>query len=457
GTITAETLTTFACGPYVVSNAAIDLYAVHTNNITGGAMRGFGAPETAFAVETQMDRLARRLGIDPFTLRQINGLDRGRALYIGHILENSVGYQKTLAEARRAVARHLPECEEIARKTGRRLGVGVASGFKSVGFPANWPDPASAELHLLADGRVRLCTGCADFGQGSTTTVAQIAAETLGLPYDRIELKPFESHTSPDGGPSYASRTTFVQGNTTHLAAEKFRDRVREFAAETFGLPPGELIVEGEKIVDTRRETPIATLAELAARAEAGGARVSVRYDHHQQSRVPTNEAARAGYFGAKSAEDFMYGTYAFATQVAIVVVDERTGRVEVLKMIAAHDVGRAIHPHNIEGQLQGACAIGLGTALWEKFRLRDGRNITNSLRRTLIPDTLRIPEIIPIIVEDDEPAGPFGAKGIAEIAAIPSAAAVVNAITDAIGVEFDEIPVTRGRVLKALRASRSC
>jgi CO/xanthine dehydrogenase Mo-binding subunit/aerobic-type carbon monoxide dehydrogenase small subunit (CoxS/CutS family) len=455
GTITAETLATFVCGPYVVPNAAIDLYAVHTNNITGGAMRGFGAPETAFAVESQMDRLARRLKIDPFTFRQINGMDRGRALYIGHVLENSVGYQKTLAEARRATARHLPECEEIARKTGRKLGVGVASGFKSVGFPANWPDPASAELHLLADGRVRLCTGCADFGQGSTTTVAQIAAETLGLPYDRIELKPFESRTSPDGGPSYASRTTYVQGNTAKLTAEKFRERVLEFAGETFGLPPEALIVEGEKIVDARRETTIATLAELAARAEAGGARVAVRYDHHQQSRVPTNEAARTGYFGKKSAEDFMYSTYAFATQVAIVAVDERTGRVEVLKMIAAHDVGRAIHPHNIEGQLQGACAIGLGTALWERFRLREGRNLTTSLRRTLIPDTRRIPEIIPIIVEDDEPSGPFGAKGIAEIAAIPSAAAVVNAITDALGVEFDEIPVTRGRVLKGLRLAR--
>ncbi|MFQ5409521.1 MAG: molybdopterin cofactor-binding domain-containing protein, partial [Anaerolineales bacterium] len=152
----------------------------------------------------------------------------------------------------------------------------------------------------------------------------------------------------------------------------------------------------------------------------------------------------------------FMYSTYAFATQVAIVAVDTATGRVEALKMIAAHDVGRAIHPHNIEGQLQGACAIGLGTALWERFRLRDGWNVTNSLRRTLIPDSCRIPEIVPVIVEDEEPTGPYGAKGIAEIAAIPSAAAVVNAITDAVGVEFNEIPVTRGRLLQALRRARS-
>jgi CO/xanthine dehydrogenase Mo-binding subunit len=140
-----------------------------------------------------------------------------------------------------------------------------------------------------------------------------------------------------------------------------------------------------------------------------------------------------------------------------IVAVDDRTGRVEILKMFAAHDVGRAIHPHNIEGQLQGACAIGLGTALWERFRLRDGWNVTNSLRRTLIPDACRIPEIVPIIVEDDEPSGPFGAKGIAEIAAIPSAAAVVNAIVDATGAQFDRIPVTRGMVLQALRESAPC
>jgi aldehyde oxidoreductase len=452
GSITAETLATFVCGPYVVPHAAIDLYAVHTNNITGGAMRGFGAPEVAFAIESQMDRLARRLGIDPFTFRQINGVDHGRALYVGQILEHSVGYQKTLIEARRALARHLPACETIARQTGRRLGVGVASGFKSVGFTANWPDPAGAEIRLLGDGRVQLWTGCADFGQGSTTTVAQIAAETLGLGYDQIELKSFESLTSPDGGPSYASRTTYVQGNTIKIAADKFRARVREFAGEIFDLAMEDVLLVGNQVVDIRGETTLATLADLAAQAEAQGEFLAVRYDHKQSCQVPITEAAHAGHFGTKTAEDFMYATYAFATQVAIVAVDEQTGRVEPLKMIAAHDVGRAIHPHNIEGQLQGACAIGLGTALWERFRMRNGWNITNSLRRTLIPDTCRIPEIIPVIVEDEEPSGPYGAKGIAEIAAIPSAAAVVNAITDAIGVEFNEIPVTRGKILQRLR-----
>ncbi|HZQ06322.1 MAG TPA: molybdopterin cofactor-binding domain-containing protein [Anaerolineae bacterium] len=454
GTITAETLATFVCGPYVVPNAAIDLYAIHTNNITAGAMRGFGAPEITVAIEAQMDQLAKRCGLDPFTFRRINGVQAGRALYIGQLLVNSVGYQKTLDEAQRAVARCLPECEEIGRATGRKIGVGVASGFKSVGFSANWPDPASAELELLADGRIRLCTGCADFGQGSLTTVVQIAAETLGLPIERIDLKPFESKTSPDGGPSYASRSTYVQGNTSKLAAEKFRNYLREVAGETFGLSPEDVLIQGDTLVDAQRETPLGTFAELAQRASQIRQRVAVRYDHHQHSPVPTTEAARTGYFGKKVAEDFMYGTYAFATQVAIVAVDERTGRVQVLKMIAAHDVGRAIHPHNIEGQLEGACAQGLGTALWENFRVRNGWNITNSLRRTLIPDTLRIPEIIPIIVEEDEPSGPFGAKGISEIAAIPSAAAVVNAIANAIGCEFYEIPITRGRVLKALRSA---
>jgi CO/xanthine dehydrogenase Mo-binding subunit len=400
-----------------------------------------------------MDRLARTLGLDPFALRRLNGVSAGRALYIGQVLEHSVGYPKTLAEAARALAQHLPECQANALATGRRLGVGVASGFKSVGFTANWPDPASAEVELQPDGRVRLSTGCADFGQGSTTTVAQIAAATLRLPYDAIELKPFESRSSPDGGPSYASRTTFVQGNTVRRAAEAFAAEVRAAAGELFGLRADEVLVDGERIVDARGERLLATLAGLAQAASAAGRRVAARYDHQQHGVVPVTDAARSGYFGAKTAADFMYATYAFATQVAIVAVDPRTGRVEVLKMIAAHDVGRALHPANIEGQLQGACAIGLGTALWERFRLRQGRNLTRSLRRTLIPDACRIPEIIPVIVEDDEPAGPFGAKGIAEIAAIPSAAAVVNALTDALGVEFNAIPVTRGAILRALAA----
>jgi nicotinate dehydrogenase medium molybdopterin subunit len=305
---------------------------------------------------------------------------------------------------------------------------------------------------LLPDGRVRLATGCADFGQGSLTTVTQIAAETLGLACEQIELKPFESRSSPDGGPSYASRTTYVQGNATRIAADRFRGRLREFAAETFQLAPEAVLLEAGQVIDSRGEALLATWADLAGRAEAAGVNLAVRYDYHQQSVVPTNEAARTGFFGERTADDFMYSTYAFATQAVIVAVDERTGRVEILKMVAAHDVGRAIHPHNIEGQLQGACAIGLGTALWEKFRVHNGWNITNTLRRTLIANTERIPEIIPIIVEDDEPTGPFGAKGIAEIAAIPSAAAVVNAIRDATGAEFDTIPVTRGAVLKALR-----
>lgn len=455
GSITAETLATFVCGPYEVPHAKIDLYAVHTNNITGGAMRGFGAPEVAFASESQIDRLARRLDIDPFTFREINGVDHGRALYLGQILEHSVGFQRTLAEAKRALREQVPACERIADETNRKLGVGVAAGFKSVGFSANWPDPASAEVELLPDGRVRLCTGCTDFGQGSTTTVAQIAAKTLGLEYDQIELKPFESQSSPDGGPSYASRTTYVQGNTVKMAAERFRRRVREYAGETFGVRPESILIQGDSLVDTRGERRLGSLANLADRAEEQGVRLVVRYDHKQRAAVPTTDRAHSGYFGEKSAEDFMYATYAFATQVAIVAVDEDSGRVEVLKMIAAHDVGRAIHPRNIEGQLEGACAMGLGTALWERFRLRDGWNITNSLCRTFIPNTERIPEIIPVIVEDEEPSGPFGAKGIAEIAAIPSAPAVVNAITDAIGVEFNEIPVTRGRVRRALRLAR--
>ncbi|MFQ5407713.1 MAG: molybdopterin-dependent oxidoreductase, partial [Anaerolineales bacterium] len=183
GSITAETLATFVCGPYVVPNVHVDLYAVHTNNITAGAMRGFGAPEVAFAVESQMDRLARALSMDPFSFRAVNGIDRGQALYLGQVLEHSVGYQQTLSEVQRALAVHLPACKAIAQRTGRRLGVGVASGFKSVGFSANWPDPAAAEVRLLSSGHVQLSTGCADFGQGSMTTVAQIAAETLGVNY----------------------------------------------------------------------------------------------------------------------------------------------------------------------------------------------------------------------------------------------------------------------------------
>lgn len=435
----------FAGGPYQIPHVAVKGDTVYTNNVPGGAMRGFGIPQVAFATELQMEKLARELDMDPFEIRRLNGLQVGSVTTAGQTLRESVALMQTLDLAEEA-SRDLP-----APRRGKKQGIGVASCYKNVGVGLGLHmDYGGAVMELAPDGRIVVRVGGVDLGQGSDTALAQIAAQTVGVPFDQVEIMPVDTVESPDGGVTSASRTTYISGNAVLLAGQQFKESMLSFVAGRHKLKPSQVILENGRFTDTSTGQILRSVADLAG--EGKEFKAEYRYD--------SSETYSLWPHGPPGEEELPKGTdfffsYSYATQVAVVEVDEKTGEVEVVKMVAAHDVGRAINPQMLESQIEGSCLMGLGYALKEEFQLDRGRLVTDNLRKCRIPTFKDTPEIVTIIVEDPEPSGPFGAKGIAEAAAIPTAPAIINAIHDAVGVYIHDLPATPERVLTALKEAK--
>jgi len=447
-----EQATVFSSGPYVIPNVRVTGVAARTNNVSCGAMRGFGANQVCFAMESQMDQLAVRLGMDPFAIRRLNMLDVGSELVTGQVLKHSVGAKLVLNAAEAALKRgHLPK-----PRPGKRIGVGVAAGMKNVGLGIGGDDSVHVSLELAPDGTLLLREGAIDMGQGANTVMCQIAATTVGVAYDRVHYLTGDTAKGQDGGITAASRQTFISGRATMEVASRFKSQLLEYAGRIYALPQERLLLtEDGQFVDLQSEKPVGGLEDLARRAQERGEQVAVSY-HHQPAktyRILSPEKRRE--MGISDDEYINYPALCYACHVAIVEVDEETGQVDVLKFIAAHDVGRAIIPSAIEGQIQGAVAMGLGYALTEEFVQEKGKIISDSLHKiTLMRSTLPT-EIVPLIVEDPDPGGPFGAKGLAEAGAVPTAPAVTNAIYNACGVRIRSLPATKDKVLLGILSQR--
>lgn len=385
---------THLAGPYVVPHVKIDCYAAYTNNPPAGAMRGFGVPQACFAMESMMDRLAERLGLHPLELRRRNALKAGDITATGQLLRESVGLMETIDRVE-AEVRRLGDAVLVPSAPHKRRAWGFACAYKNVGLGSGLADSAGAQVELAPDGRVVVRIGAAEVGQGLVGIAAQIAAQELGVPYHRVQVVVGDTATTPDGGPTTASRQTFVTGNAVRLAARRLAARLRAAPEPGTSAMAG----EGETVIYTPPPT------------------------------VP---------LGQEGDKHFAYG---YATQAALVEVDTITGQVEVLKVIAAHDVGKAINPLAIVGQIEGGVVMGLGFALQEKLELEQGITRNADLRRYRVPRIAQAPEVIPIIVEDPAAEGPYGAKGVGEITSIPTAPAITNAIYAATGVRIDELP----------------
>lgn len=439
----AEQSTVFATGPYQIPNIEIDHTTLYTNNPPCGAMRGFGINQVAFAMERSVDRIARKLGIDPFAIRRLNAMRPGSITSTGQVLGRSVGYVETLDKVEAALKALPPR--EI---DGRRVGVGVAGCFKNVGLGLGADDVAESTVELLPDGQVGLRVGASELGQGTVTAMAQIAAQTLGVPFSHIQVRHGDTGgEGPDSGPTCASRTTYLAGNATIAAALSLQAKVIALAAEVNSLPPErlELAEGGIRHRETQQEVlPLAELAELAA--DRG-----VEMIAKGRFQAPTTFPVEG-----KPAQDQVYKNYAtfgFGTQAAVVAVEPQTGTTKVLTIIACHDVGKAINPLNVHTQIEGSCLMGLGYALSEEFVMQEGWNLTDTLGKCRIPRVTEAPEIVTMIVEVEEPEGPYGAKGVAEIASLPTAPAIINAICDAVGVRITDLPADKKRILQALSA----
>lgn len=427
---------TTALGPYRFPHARVDAYAVHTNNIPAGAMRGFGSTQTCFACEVHMDKLAQKLGIDPLDFREMNALDVGDTTITGQKLEFSVGIKGCLRRIRaECQARGLPAVDdpEVA------VGIGVACGFKNVGIGQGIPDGAGAKAELMEDGHLRVIVGCVDVGQGAETAMAQIAADSFGISLKRVEILSSDTRCAPNAGVTTASRQTFISGNAVRLACERLRERIRSVVARAWEVPVQSVVVADDKVRGSEHEVSLAEAAVLIK--ESGEPLVEeVWYDPPETRDIPAN----ADEFEPLPPEKTrLHFAYCYGAQAAVVAVNKRSGEVQVLRVVAAHDVGRAINPRLVKGQIEGGIMMGIGYALSEEMRLREGIPVTTTLKSLGVPGISHLPpDIVPIIVEDHHPLGPFGAKGMGELPMNPTAPAIVNAIHNAVGVWVNNLPI---------------
>jgi aldehyde oxidoreductase len=445
GPTVANRVPVHGMGPYRVANVSISTRAVHSNATPAGAFRGFGVPQAAIAHETLMDDLAERLGIDRWTIRHRNALKAGDVTASGQRLQHSVGLRQCLQALKSdwdAALARVAAHNGLERR--HRRGVGIACMWYGCGN-TSLPNPSTMRITLARDGTLTFFNGAVDIGQGSSTVLAQIAAETLGLPVAALKMVVGDTDLTPDAGKTSASRQTFVSGNAVRLAAAALRGKMLALANAGANA---QLSLDGERlhIVDgeASRTVALSSLPLLAA-GPSPVAQHDVVLEGIGSWDPPTTRLDENG-------QGIPYATYGFAAQMAEVEVDMRLATTKVMAMVAAHDVGRAINPTLLEGQIHGGIAQGLGLALMEEFVA--GR--TENLHDYLIPTVGDMPAVKIHLIEDPEPEGPFGAKGVGEPALIATAPAILAAIRHATGVRVTRVPVLPHRLWQALRTEET-
>jgi 4-hydroxybenzoyl-CoA reductase alpha subunit len=414
---------------------------VYTNKPYGGAYRGYGNPQGTFAIESLVDEAAKELGIDPVDLRRRNLYAPGDVSSLGFRF-TSCAQRECLEAVVAALRVHEP------RPRGR--GVGIAALFGPAGGTRvhGNSDGCGAILKLEDDGTLQIITGGQEIGQGGSTVIAQIAAETLGVPYGGIRIENSDTNLMPWDLGTHGSRNTFVAGNAVAGAARKLRERLFAVAAELLEAAPEDLVAAGGVVVVRGAPDRSVTIAQVARSAHYRHNGALLIAEHFYDP--PTEQPGPDGK-GNKSA------AYAFGFHGAEVEVDEETGEVRVLRMVAAHDIGRAINPKGVEGQVEGGVAQGLGYALFENMFADDGHTLMSNLQDYKIPVASDVPEAIEtILVETQDPEGPYGAKGVAEPGIVPVAPAIVNAIADAVGVRIRDLPATPEKIVAAIDARKA-
>jgi aldehyde oxidoreductase len=424
-----------ASGPYRVPNYRALTRAVHTNIVPAGAFRGFGVPQAAIAQEQLYDDLAERVGMDRLEFRILNALDDDSPTVTGQVLGEGVGIRACFEALRPRwqAARSEASAFNKAEAGPLRRGVGVAGMWYGCGN-TSLPNPSTVRIGLKRDGRIALHQGAVDIGQGSNTIIAQICADAFRAPVAQFDLVSGDTAISPDCGKTSASRQTFVTGKAAHMAGSKLRAEILKLVGAC-ACAAIEFDQGGVAVVDNGRRLVLA-LSKLPLDPHGYVITCEATFD------PPTSPLDENG-------QGSPYAVFGFGAHMAEIEVDIELGTVRVLKVTAAHDVGRAINPTLIEGQIEGGVAQGLGMALMEEFFPGKGEN----LHDYLIPSAGDVPPVESILIEDPSSVGPFGAKGIGEQAVIPTAPAILNAIHDAIGVRIYRIPATPDRVRAAILA----
>ena len=429
-----------AAGPYRWPNVELHGRVAYTNNPTASCMRGPGTTQVAFAVESQMDLLAEELGIDPLEFRDRNRLRKGDRVLSGQVLERDPAYDETLAAVRPYWVEAQKRCSEFNETGGPlRRGAGVASIWYGIGGGGGGPipglDPAAtvgrapgrAAVDLLGDGSIFVRTTAMDLGQGAATAMALIAAEQLGQPLLRVGAGSGDTATSPDAGPTVGSRVTFIVGNAVREAASSLRDGILTTGSGLLGEPAGQLeLCDGYVRTrrDPERQVPLSEVS--LARRRAG---LPNTFEGYYDPELPAFDA------GGDTGEP--YAMFVTGTQMAEVEVDTRSGDVRVLRIVAAHDVGKPVFEEGVIGQVEGGVAMGIGFALTEEFV--PGQ--TAGFKQYRIPRTRDVPEIVTILVGEDSEPPEFQVKGVGECSNMVTAPAITNAIAQATGYRVVKLP----------------
>jgi CO/xanthine dehydrogenase Mo-binding subunit len=438
GPTVAARVPVHASGPYRVPHYRALTRAVHTHLVPAGAFRGFGVPQAAIAQEQLYDDLADGIGMDRLEFRILNALDDDTPTVTGQVLGEGVGIRACLEALRPAWQTARKQTAEFNSTTvgPLRRGVGIAGMWYGCGN-TSLPNPSTIRIGLRRDGRIALHQGAVDIGQGSNTIVTQICADALGAPIDRFDLISGDTAITPDCGKTSASRQTFVTGKAAQMAGTQLRRAILALA-DACSCASIEF-EDGAVVVREDGKSRAIALDNLPLDQHGYVITSEATFD------PPTSPLDENG-------QGTPYAVFGFGAHMAEIEVDTQLGTVRVLKVTAAHDVGRAINPTLIEGQIEGGVAQGLGMALMEEFFPGKGEN----LHDYLIPSAGDIPPVESILIEDPSPLGPFGAKGIGEQAVIPTAPAILNALHDAVGVRLKKVPATPDRLRAAILARRA-
>lgn len=433
-------------GPYRIPNVHIEVSAVYTNQSISGAFRGYGNPQAAYAVESQMDAIARKLEIDPIELRRKNAMVPGDPMVNGQCYPD-VCLRETLDQASSAISwsQSGPNSVDVVCRPGKKRGFGVACGSHPTGGMGS-----SAVIKMMSDGTIQVLTGIIEIGPGEYTVAAQIAAETIGVPYEKVRVIGADTDATPFDFYTAASRATLNVGNSVYRAAEDVRKEILQRAAEMLEANPLDLEMGKERVFITGTPERSLSYAEVAKAANLFRDGPVVGKGSYAVDVPPILPG-----FGQSGAPPEDFATHAYVTHIAEVEVDEETGEVEILRLVCSHDIGQAINRSGLEGQIEGGVAQGFGYALVEEMVFEDGVLVNGTMVDYKIPNILDVPPLEYHFVEKGDKAGPYGAKGVGEAVLVPTAPAIANAVCDAIGVRVTDLPITAEKVLLALNQNR--
>lgn len=429
-----------APGPYRIDNVKIDAAAVATNNMYTSAFRGFGAAQACVAYEAQMDEIAKALDLDRFEFRRRNFMRTGDKTATGQTVESAIWADECMTKALDALG------DKPADTGTVKIGRGVATYQQSYGRITWFHDTSEAWVGIEVDGTVIVRSGVTDIGAGQASALGQIAAELLGVGLDDVVIYNSDSAVTPLAGTTTATRALYMTGRAVHTASTNLRARLVAFAAQELDARPDEIdLANGQAFVPDDPSKSM-SLKDLASR----GASEGLERSELAMFRAPFTDPIDQETGQGPVFPDFTYGCHAVD-----VAVDTETGEVTVLKSVGAHDIGQAINPQAVEGQIEGGALMGQGYALSEELIYEEGKLVSPSFSEYLIPTSMDMPDIQCIILESRSGLGPFGAKGIGEPSLTPVAPAIANAVADAIGTRVFDLPITPEKVVQAIREAQ--